>query len=108
MNATASGICTAQSSTLVRRGGLASRIASRAAVTRAVAVITAVSSLVCFIGSSLLPDTRTILVARTCGVGVVGGWSGDVAPAEQYGADEQGGSRVAGPFGPRKPVTIAR
>src|SRR5262250_2032039 len=68
----ASGICAAQSSVLVRRRGLASRIASRAAVTRAVAVITAVSFVVCFIGSSFLPDTRATLVARTCAVGVVG------------------------------------
>src|SRR5215469_8464530 len=65
-------ICAAQSSVLVRRRGLASRIASRAAVTRAVGVITAVSFVVCFIGSSLLADTRATLVARTCGVGVVG------------------------------------
>src|SRR5215468_3516077 len=70
--AAASGICAAQSSTLVRRRGLAARIASRAAVTRAVVVITAVSFVVCLIGSSVLPDTRATLVARTCGVGVVG------------------------------------
>jgi len=35
-------------------------------------VITAVSFVACFIGSSLLADTRATLVARTCGVGVVG------------------------------------
>src|SRR5215475_12735383 len=79
--AAASGICTAQSSVLVRRRGLAARIASRAAVTRAVEVITAVSFVVYFIGSSVLSDTRATLVAGIC-VGVVGvGWSGDVAPA---------------------------
>ena len=74
-------ICAAHSSVLVRRRGLAARMASRAAVTRAAGVITAVSfvvccigsSLICFIGSSLLGDTRATLVARTCGVGVVGG-----------------------------------
>src|SRR6516225_110679 len=77
---TASGICAAQSSVLVRRRGLALRIARRAAVTRAVGVITAASFpvwvigsyLVCFIGSSFLPDARATLVAWTCGVGVVG------------------------------------
>ena len=71
----ASRICAAQSSVLVRRRGLASRIASRAAVTWAVGVIMAVSFLVCFIGSSLLPDTRATLVARTCGLGWWG-WAG--------------------------------
>src|SRR5262249_57104217 len=70
--AAASGICAAQSSTLVRRRGLAARIASRAAVTRAVVVVTAVWFVVCFIGSSVLPDTRAALVARACGAGVVG------------------------------------
>src|SRR5215469_4440634 len=89
--AAASGICAAQSSVLVRRRGLAARIASRAAVTRAVVVVTAVSFVVWFIGSSVLPDTRATLVARTCGVGVVGGgWSGDVAPAKQRGGGNSG------------------
>ena len=69
---TASRICAAQSSVLVRRRGLASRIASRAALTRTVGVITAVSFVVCFIGSSLLPETRVTVVAWTCGAGVVG------------------------------------
>src|SRR5215471_4279070 len=72
--AAASGICAAQSSKLVRRRGLAARIACRAAVTRAVGVVTTVSFVVCLIGSSLPADTRATLVARTCGgVVVVGG-----------------------------------
>src|SRR5215471_12425176 len=72
MNSAPSRICPAHSSTLVRRRALASRMASRAAVTWAVVVITAVSFVVCFIGSSLLAGTRVTLVARTCGGGVVG------------------------------------
>src|SRR6516164_7238594 len=56
MNSAASRICAAHSSVLVRRRGLAARMASRAAVTRAVGVITAVSFPVCLIGSSVLPD----------------------------------------------------
>src|SRR5215467_4646410 len=88
-NSAASGICTAQSRMLVRRRGLAARIASRAAVTRAVGVITAVSFVVCLIGSSVLPDTRAALVARTCGVGVVGVGGQVMSPAEHCGADEQ-------------------
>src|SRR6516162_3024425 len=64
---------------LVRRRGLAARMASRAALTRPVVVITAVSVLVCFIGSSLvcvigsslLPDT-----GRPSSPGLVAlGWS---------------------------------
>src|SRR6516162_9984714 len=74
-------ICAAHSSVPVRRRGLAARIASRAAVTRAVVVITAVSVVVCFIGSSLvcftgssfLPDIPGDLVRPDwCGGGV--GW----------------------------------
>src|SRR5215472_12098220 len=83
---------------LVRRRGLAARMASRAAATRAEVVITAVSFLVCFIGSSLVVSSghRSFQTpGRPSSPGLVvlgwwGGWSGDVAPAEQGGAGEQG------------------
>src|SRR5262249_42402583 len=71
--AAASGICAAQSSTLVRRRGLAARNASRAAVTRAVVVVTAGWFVVCSVGSWALQDAGGALVAGAWGAGVVGG-----------------------------------
>src|SRR5215472_12561142 len=93
-NTKASKICPAQSRAPVRRRRLASR-----AVTRAVVVITAVSFLVCFIGSSLLQTPGRPASPGLVALGWWGGWSGDAAVAEQCGADEQGGSRVAGAVG---------